>query len=356
MAKADLIVTNFNPNFTGVSATAAAVVRLQQLSHKMYLAGRPLPGCDAPVSRKAAVQLAKNGPQSRPCQIWHVRRNSEMQTALFARDILRLPIKIVFTSAAQRRHSWWPRCLIARMDAVIATSDAAASYVDRVYATVPHGVDTALFHPADDRGAAWKRTGYSGTIGIGCIGRIRPEKGTDRFVDAAIDIASALPDVTALVIGKAKREHQGYLRDLKQKVAEAGLEKRILFIGEVAPTKLPALVRALSLLLALPRYEGYGMTPLEAMASGVPIIATDTGHFKQFVGDGQAGLVLDTDDPADAARAAVEILQSRDALNNLSKTCVSRARSEFGIEREVSAINAVYEQVWNGETKHLGIG
>ena len=119
----DLIVTNFNRNFTGVSATAAGVVRHQTHRYDMALAGFPLPGCPSPSTKSQAIQATRQPPVAHPFAIWHVRRNPEMRAAIWARDVLRCPIKIVFTSAAQRRHSAFPRWLINRMDAIIATTD-----------------------------------------------------------------------------------------------------------------------------------------------------------------------------------------------------------------------------------------
>lgn len=155
MPGTSVFVTNFNRYFTGVSATAAAVLRVQQQSGDVQLVGRPLPGCAEPVGWRQAVRMSRQD-TTKPFQIWHVRRNSEMQAALWARDVLRAPIRIVFTSAAQRRHSAWPRPLISRMDAVIATTDAASSFVNNVWSVVPHGVDTTMFAPPRDRAAAWK--------------------------------------------------------------------------------------------------------------------------------------------------------------------------------------------------------
>ena len=152
-----------------------------------------------------------------------------MRKAIYIRDVLRLPIKIVFTSAAQRRHSALPRFLISKMDAIIATTETAASYVDNVWAVIPHGVDTNTFVPARNTAKAWKETGYSGTRGIACVGRIRPEKGTDLFVDAMIKALPNLKGVTALVIGEAKSKHQNFLQSLQRKIADAGLTERIMF-------------------------------------------------------------------------------------------------------------------------------
>src|SRR6056297_3819366 len=158
----ELIVTNFNRNFTGVSATAAGVVRVQAARYGMALTDVALPGCPAPVSRAEARRLSQT-PGARPFTIWHVRRNTEMRAALWARDVARLPIRIVFTSAAIRRHSAFPRWLISRMDAVIATTEAAAQFVPHVRTVAPHGVDTVHFLPAPDRAAAWAATGHPGT-------------------------------------------------------------------------------------------------------------------------------------------------------------------------------------------------
>jgi len=346
MAGADLIVTNFNRNFTGVSATAAAVVREHQKFFDMRTVGHPLPGCNTPITKSAALRFAHLGPATKPCQIWHVRRDPEMQTALFARDILRLPIRIVFTSAAQRRHSAWPRWLIVRMDAVIATTPAAADQLTSYAATIPHGVDTIRFHPAPDREKAWAVSGFPGKIGIACVGRIRPEKGTDRFIETAIRTIARLPDTVALIIGRAKPEHDVFLATLKRRVAQAGLVDKILFVGEVSPEKLPELLRSLSLLVALPVYEGYGMTPLEAMASGVPVVASDTGYFQEFIGQNQAGFVVRQGDPDQAAAKAVEILEDNTGYIGLSQRCVQRARDCFGITQEADKITAVYNDIW----------
>ena len=157
----ELFVTNFNRNFTGVSATAANVIRQQADRYDLRLVGYPLPGCPNPITLRQARAQSRNT-LGRPFAIWHVRRNTEMRAAIWARDVLKLPISVVFTSAAQRRHSMVPRWMISRMDAVVATSAAAAGFVPHVRATVPHGVDTDRITPAADRAAAAAAEGRHG--------------------------------------------------------------------------------------------------------------------------------------------------------------------------------------------------
>ncbi|RKF14978.1 glycosyltransferase [Roseovarius spongiae] len=341
----ELIVTNFNRNFTGVSATAAGVLRQQATRYDLRLAGHPLPGCPAPVSAREATRLCRHAPRGRPFAIWHVRRNPEMRRALWARDVLGLPVRIVFTSAAQRRHSAFPRWLISRMDAVIATTERAAEFVPNVRAVAPHGVDTDRFRPAEDRAAAWAATGHPGQRGIATIGRIRPEKGTDRFVEAMIALLPQAPDVTALVIGRAARSDAAFLQDLRDRVEAAGLSRRILFPGEVAADALPALLRGLSAVVQLPRYEGYGMAPLEGMASGAPFVATDAGYYRSFSDGGAAGIITG-DAPEDAARDLRDLLRAPERIEAMGRAARVAAKTRFGIEQEADAIGAVYDALW----------
>ena len=342
-----LFVLNMHRNFTGVSATAAAVTHQQLGRYDVKLVGGALPGCPEPVSFIQALRLTRQPPPGRKFHIWHVRRNPEMRAGIFARDILRLPVKLVFTTAAQRRHSLVPRWLISRMDAVIATTPEAASFVPESRAVVPHGVDIDRFQPAPSRSDAWARTGYPGTAGIAAIGRIREEKGTDRFVTAMISALPHLPGYTALVLGKAAPEHMQFLAKLKAQVAAAGLSDRILFPGEIDAANMPNLVSGLSLLVALPRYEGYGVTPLEAMACGVPFVASDAGWFGEFSGGGAAGVVVPSEAPEAAAQQIIAMLSDASRYKAMAKNARSRATEQFSVAKEADAINAIYETLWS---------
>lgn len=344
---AGLFVLNMHRNFTGVSASAAAVTRCQLDRFDLKLVGGPLPGCPAPISFRKAVKLSRAPPPGKPFHIWHVRRNPEMRAGILARDLLHLPIKLVFTSSAQRRHSLLPRWLISKMDAVIATTAEAARFVSEIRAVAPHGVDTDRFHPAISRAQAFRATGYPGTTGIATIGRIREEKGTDRFVAAMIKALPDLPGCTALVIGKATPEHKPFLAGLKHQVAQAGLSDRILFPGEIAADRMPGLIRSLSLLVALPRYEGYGLTPLEAMASAVPFVASNAGWFETFSSDGTAGTIVDKGDPDAAAMDIVSILSDPERHERMAQAARAVTEARFSVATEAYTINAVYDELWN---------
>lgn len=341
-----VFVTNFNKNFTGVSATAAGVVAVQHEQLDMRLVGVPLPNCPNPITKKQAFSLCRQSSESGPFCIWHVRRNTEMRAAIWARDVLKLPIKIVFTSAAQRRHSAYPRWLISKMDAIVATTPEAAKYIDNVWEVVPHGVNTKRFTPAHDRENAWQKLGYRGKFGVANVGRIRPEKGTDVFVDTMLRVLPNKPDLVALIIGKAKREHQAFELKLRDKVERAGLSDRILFLGEVAADQMPMIMKAISLLIALPRYEGYGMTPLEALSCGTPFVATQTGYFETFSKGGTVGTVVDVEDTDAAVRAVHQWFSDDIDLAQVAKSARDFVIDHHSIEQEVAGIQKVYDAIW----------
>ena len=86
------------------------------------------------------------------------------------------------------------------------------------------------------------------------------------------------------------------------------------------------------------------MTPLEAMASGAPFVASDAGYYRAFSGEGAAGLVVE-----DAAQAAVKVgrlLNDPARLAVMSSAAVARARAEYSVEQEAAGIRSVYEALW----------
>ena len=161
-------------------------------------------------------------PPGRPFRIWHARRNNEMLVGLLLKRVLRQPLRLVFTSAAQRRHTRWTKFLLRQMDAVIAASPFAANSLEVPHQVILHGVDADRFRPPMDKGAAWKATGLPGRYGIGVTGRIRHQKGTDLFVEAMCRLLPTHPDWTAVILGRVTSNNRGFADSLKRRIAEAG--------------------------------------------------------------------------------------------------------------------------------------
>ncbi|MBV1703899.1 MAG: glycosyltransferase family 4 protein [Hyphomicrobiales bacterium] len=341
-----VVAPNLHRRFSGVTATVVALVPRQAVRGAVAATGFGLP---ALVPRFPLRELLTRGwsrpPGGAPARVWHARRNDEMIVGLLLRDLLRQKWRLVFTSAAQRRHTRFTRALLARMDALVATSPMAAAYLDAPHEIVGHGVDTALFRPAVDKAAAMAALGFPGMIGIGAFGRVRHNKGVDLFVDAALALLPARPDVVAVVGGAIAPEHKAFADALKARIAAAGLADRVAFLGEIDGAKLRAWYAAMTVHCAPARWEGFGLTPLEAMASGTATVATRVGAASLLVDDGTTGLLVPPDDGAALTAALARLLDDRALAADMGRAGRRRAVARFDLEGEVDALAAIYARI-----------
>ncbi|MCA1369789.1 glycosyltransferase family 4 protein [Bradyrhizobium sp. BRP14] len=342
----EVIAPNFKRRLSGVTSTIIQLIPVQRgLGQKIAVLGPGLPKNLPSVRFRDLVHLWKR-PAGRPCRVWHARRNVEMLPAILLRDLLRMKIRIVFTSASQRRHTGWSKFLIGRMDAVIATSAKTAAYLEVPSTVVLHGIDTSRFRPAGDKAEVKRRLGLDPTKKfVGCFGRVRHQKGTDLFVDSMIALLPGRSEWSAIVAGRATGPHIAYESELKERVAKAGLADRILFVGE--HTNIPDWYRALDLFIAPQRWEGFGLTPLEAMATGVPVVATDVGAFSELIGGGdeETGLIIRADDLKAMVNGAAVFMDDLPRLAAAGANGLARTSKNFAIEAEARAIGAVYEKL-----------
>jgi mannosyltransferase len=345
----EAIATNFKRRLSGVTSTLERVVPVQARNVRIAALG---PGLTDALPKIGFLDLfgGWRRPATKPFRIWHARRNIEMLPAWLLRDLFRMRFKVVFTSASQRHHTAWSRFLIARMDAVIATSSKTAAYLRRESTVVRHGIDVEVFQPAEEKARAKRELGLPAPLLdrrlMGCFGRVRRQKGTDVFVDAMLALLPTRPDVAAVVLGRATEAHRGFQQDLKRRVAAAGLSDRVFFAGEVAPKETPAWYRVLDLFIAPQRWEGFGVTPLEAMASGVPVVATTVGAFEELVIDGETGSLIPPGEVAPMVEAASRWIDDPAALAAASVAAREHVAKAFSLEAEAAGINAVYERVW----------
>ncbi|WP_223999624.1 glycosyltransferase family 4 protein [Aureimonas sp. SA4125] len=347
----EVIAPNFKRRLSGVTSTIIQLVPLQAGTLGIAALGPGLPG-HLPKLRWRQILGLWTRPARRPFRIWHARRNTEMLAGLVLRDVLRMRLKLVFTSAAQRRHTAWTRFLIRRMDAVIATSRRSAAFLEVPATVILHGIDLDAFSPERTSTPSPAMQALAGQKIVGCSGRIRHQKGTDLFVAAMIDLLPHRPAWSAVITGRTTGEHAPFERDLRERIAAAGLSDRILFLGEV--DDIAAWFRRFDLYVAPPRNEGFGLTPLEAMASGRPVVASDAGAFAEMIVEGVTGKVVPVDDVS-ALAAAIEPYLGDDAGRQAAGTAaLDHVRRHFPLAREAAEIGAVYERLWDTGGKSDG--
>jgi len=339
-ADLQLIVPNLHRRYSGVTATNRMVApKLAKMFRAAWL------GSDAPdgIARMGFADLLKLWRRRTPL-IWHARRNDEMIVGVLLRA-LGWPLKLVFTSAAQRHHTWITRWLIAQMDAVIATSDISASFLKRESVVVMHGVDTDAYAPPPDRAAAFAESRLPGRYAIGCFGRVRAQKGSDVFVDAMCALLPRYPDFTAVMVGAIVPEQQAFANELKRRIEAAGLQSRIVISGELAIEEVRRWYQRLTIYAFTSRNEGFGLTLIEAMAAGNALVAARAGAAEFVVEDGVTGVLTPPGD-VDALAAALEPLMRDPALAvTMGQRARARVEEKFSLDAEANAIADVYRRL-----------
>ena len=232
--------------------------------------------------------------------------------------------------------------LAAVTDVAIAVSQAVACHVaaqsDLQPTVLENGVDFGRV-TCGDRSAGRASLHLQPVAQVvGLIGRICEQKGVDTFVDAAIRLSTQFPKACFVVVGDA--EDKTLAQDLRQRINTAGLSDRITFPGhreDIANT-----YAALDLLVAPSRWEGFGLVVAEAMAAGVPVIASAVGGIPIVLAG--AGRLVPPDD-ADALSAQIRfVLDDRDTRARMIAEGMAQA-SRFDWGSSANRLATIYEDL-----------
>ena len=336
----ELILGNSNPRFSGVTSTMLQVLKAQQKYLNLAVMGKHHLPTDAPsLSFLEVAKLARTPLSDGRWRVFHARRNNEMIQALVLKHVFCAKIKIVFTSTAQRYHSGFTRWLMGKMDAVISTCAAAASYLNSPPAAIiPHGIDKNFYHPPTNRAAAWRALDLPGKYGIGIFGRVRAQKGVDVLIEAGLPLLKIYPDFTLVICGEITPDNEKFVAQQKQKIASAGLSKRVVFLGKQPFARVPELFRAMSIIAALSRNEGFGLTVLEAMSSGTAVLASHAGAWPEIIEEGTEGYTAPCGDIT-ATRAQLEkLMREPELLPIMGDRGRKKIEQLYTVEREAKAL------------------
>ncbi|NHF73641.1 glycosyltransferase family 4 protein [Paracoccus xiamenensis] len=334
----EVVAPNLKKRLSGVTATVVRLIPVQARMIGIVTTGPGLPDELPHIPLSTAATL----PRDR-WRVWHARRNTEMALGLIYRRVLGRRYKLLFTSAAQRHHTGFTKWLIRQQDALIATSPQAASYLERPAKVILHGVDTQVFHPAEDKRALRESLGLDpDAVLIGCFGRVRAQKGVDLLVRAALRLFAERPRAQMVFTGRITSDNQQFTDELRAEIAAAGLPDRIRFLGELPWEDVVRHYQAMDLFAAPARWEGFGLTPLEAMACGVPVVATRVGAYETLIREGQTGSLVPPDDLDALTEALRHWLDDAPAREAAGPAARAHVVANHAIEDEARAIVEVY--------------
>lgn len=337
----EVILGNANKRFSGVTSTM-----LQNYEHQAkhigvrILGAHHLPDKSINIRFYQLAWIAKTHLDNGYFRVFHARRNIEMVQALLLKYLFRAKIRILFTSTAQRHHSSFTQYLMKKMDMVISTCSAAASYLCPPPAyIVPHGIQLNIYKPVHEPLIK------DDTINIAIFGRVRPQKGTHLFIHACLDALPKYPKAHAQIIGAITPDNEHFVKELKQEIENAGLSHRIQFLGEQKFEDIPILFQQSHIVAALSDKEGFGLTVLEAMASGAAVLATKAGAWPEIVRQGKDGFIVEVNNQGSITQQLETMLDKPEMIKTMSSNARQRVEQKYNIELEASRLCEIYREL-----------
>lgn len=260
------------------------------------------------------------------------------------------------------------RLALREAAAVVTVSDSSRRAIAEVYQYprerihVAHDAASAIFRPFNgDFGASTRPldmaellAAYSippGTRYILYVGGISPHKNLGGLLTAfAMSLAKQGPgkeEIKLVLVGDYQRDvFLSSYQAVKQQILDSGLDGKVLFAGFVSDANLVRLYQGAEALVMPSFDEGFGLPAVEAMACGVPVIASRAGALPEVVGD--AGLLFDPHQPAELAERLAQVLSQEPLRREMRRRGLARA-AEFSWERSARNVVEVLEQVLRSE-------
>ncbi|HEX8140538.1 MAG TPA: glycosyltransferase family 4 protein [Pyrinomonadaceae bacterium] len=248
-----------------------------------------------------------------------------------------------------RLHSWTlkhARRVIAVSRAVARSLEAQRIFPSEKISVVPNGIDVSGY---DARVCGHEREAFRRRLGVGperllvgTVGELNRLKGQEEFLRAAHMLAGRFPDASFVIAGEdfsRTGEHRARLEEL---ISELRLEGRVRLTGwleEVAP-----LLCALDLFVSASHTESFGLAIVEAMASGLAVVATKTEGACETVEDGESGLLVPVGDAGAIASAVARLLEDPPVRERMGGRARLVAHERFSLEGMVTATEALYRE------------
>ena len=227
-------------------------------------------------------------------------------------------------------------CVIAVSEAV-AESLRRNGVIDSSKITVIHnGIDTDRFAQPLGRGDDLPAL-------VGTVGHLAPIKGHDVFLRAAALISARRSNVQFVIIGEDKSPAMGYRKILAALMDELGLDGCVTMPGW--SNDISGVLSSLTLFVSAARSEPFGLSIVEAMSAGLPVVATKSEGALEIIADGLTGKLVPVDDPESLAEAINDLLDDPLQRSRLGSNAQLAAHQRYSLTRMVTDTERVYREV-----------
>jgi glycosyltransferase involved in cell wall biosynthesis len=205
--------------------------------------------------------------------------------------------------------------------------------------TIPNGIDIKSFSVKLDKKKKIKELGLkSGSPIVGTVSRLHePTKGIKILLEA-FNIVQSEVNSQLLIVGSGKDE-----KFLKKMAEDMGI--KALFLGE--RTDISDILQIMDVFVLPSLSEGFPVVILEAMAAGIPIVASRVGGLKEVVVDRETGFLVEPGNPNELAKNIKKLLENEETRKNFAKAGSNRVKENFPIEKTLDRI----ESLWKGDLK-----
>ena len=261
---------------------------------------------------------------------------------------------VVYTAHGAKTSSRRKQVLFQRLglvDRMVFVSDDArraaltnGGLSDRGVETIVNGIDLERYAAGTAAARAQKKDELGippGAAVLGIVARLTPAKDHANLLRAFKIIVEDGLDARLLVVGDGELREQ-----LEAETDELGQKKEVLYVG--ARSDVPELLGVMDVFVLSSYTEGLAMTLLEAMAAGLPIVATSVGGNSEVVVDGETGIIVPPRDSRALAEAVRELLLKPEMAAGMGQKGRGRACAEFGIDAMVRQYEKLYESVTGG--------
>jgi len=228
--------------------------------------------------------------------------------------------------------SIWCRLMMKNFDRIVAVSrndEKLFSRISKNVVFIPNGVEMKTYSKI-------KRKPEKNTLLF--IGRLSPNKRIDRLVELVHLLKKDVPGIKLYVAGSQWRNEQKKLDAL---VAEKNLGKNVVFTGEISENEKLSLLSKAEFFVSASEYEGFGISVIEAMAAGLPVIANDIESFRNFIRNGENGFLINYSEPEKVKNLVMKI-KDRD-LSAVSGKAREEAK-KYDWAEIVKKMTGVYER------------
>lgn len=213
-----------------------------------------------------------------------------------------------------------------------------------------NGVDTARFHPAENKRELLSGSPFneSRLQVVGTVGRLQTIKGQINLVHAFAQLLERMPHKAKLL--RLMIAGDGPLRgQIQAELVRLGIEDKVWLAGD--RNDIAQVMRAMDVFVLPSLAEGISNTILEAMASGLPVVATDIGGNSELVDPGRTGLLVAAADPTALSTAIGRYVEHPELMREHGCAARSRAENEFSIVRMVQQ----YEALYRAQLERVGV-